>query len=140
MHDPRRPFAPARLVAAVAGGLGAAIPLAAGEAAAKPKASVAVASTARLAPDRLAVTVRVTASCARHWQALEAFVTVSQPQTFGMGGIGLSCTGREQTFAVEVPSADVAFQPGQAQASGFVLIERRGRIGQAQDTGAIQLR
>jgi hypothetical protein len=68
-----------------------------------------------------------------------SFITISQPQTSGTAGIPLSCTGRVQTFAVTVSSLGVAFQPGDAQASGFVLIERRGRTQQAQDSVTIQL-
>src|SRR4029453_12046705 len=105
----------------------------------RPKASVEVAATAALAPDGRSVTVDITASCARGWQVLEAFITISQPQTSGTAGIPLSCTGRVQTFAVTVSSLGVAFQPGDAQASGFVLIERRGRTQQAQDSVTIQL-
>jgi hypothetical protein len=105
----------------------------------RPKASVEVADTAALAPDGRSVTIDITASCARGWQVLEAFITISQPQTSGTAGIPLSCTGRVQTFAVTVSSLGVAFQPGDAQASGFVLIERRGRTQQAQDSVTIQL-
>jgi hypothetical protein len=105
----------------------------------RPKASVEVADTAALAPDGRSVTIDITASCARGWQVLEAFITISQPQTSGTAGIPLSCTGRVQTLAVTVSSLGVAFQPGDAQASGFVLIERRGRTQQAQDSVTIQL-
>jgi hypothetical protein len=45
-----------------------------------------------------AVVVKVTASCARNWQVIEAPVTVSQPQASGEGGFPLTCTGRNQTF------------------------------------------
>lgn len=109
------------------------------DAAARPKASVAVADTATIAPGGDAVTIDVTASCARRWTVLEAFVTVSQPQVTGMGGIPLSCTGRAQTFTVTVPALDATFTPGEAQASAFVLIERRGRTQQAQDTALVTL-
>jgi hypothetical protein len=105
----------------------------------RPKASVEVADTAALAPDGQSVTIDITASCARGWQVLEGFITISQPQTSGTAGIPLSCTGRVQVFAVTVSSLDVAFQPGIAQASAFVLIERRGRTQQAQDSETIQL-
>jgi hypothetical protein len=105
----------------------------------RPRASVEVADTAALAPDGQSATIDVTASCARGWQVLEAFITISQPQASGTAGIPLSCTGRVQTFAVTVSSLDVAFQPGDAQASAFVLIERRGRTQQAQDSETIQL-
>jgi hypothetical protein len=110
-----------------------------GDAAARPRATVEVADTATLSPDGQTVTIEVTASCARSWEVLEAFVTVSQPQTFGMGGIPLTCTGQPRTFTVNVTSFDLAFEPGDAQASALVLIERRGRTQQAQDSEVVQL-
>lgn len=64
-----------------------------GDAAARPRATVEVADSATLSPDGQTVTIEVTASCARRWEVLEAFVTVSQPETFGMGGIPLTCRG-----------------------------------------------
>jgi hypothetical protein len=105
----------------------------------RPKASVEVADIAALAPDGQSVTIDITTSCARGWQVLEAFITISQPLTSGTAGIPFSCTGRVQTFAVTVSSLGVAFQPGDAQASAFVLVERRGRTQQAQDSVTIQL-
>jgi hypothetical protein len=110
-----------------------------GDAAARPRATVEVADTATLSPDGQTVTIEVTASCAQRWEVLEAFVTVSQPQTFGMGGIPLTCTGQPRTFTVNVTSFDLAFEPGDAQASALVLIERRGRTQQAQDSEVVQL-
>jgi hypothetical protein len=127
------------LAAALVGIVGALLLALPADAAARPKASVAVADTAAIAPDGSAVIIEVTASCARRWTVLEAFVTVSQPQVSGMGGIPLSCTGRVQTFAVTVPALDAAFTPGDAQASAFILIERRGRTQQAQDTAVVTL-
>jgi hypothetical protein len=105
----------------------------------KPRVSVEVADTATLGPGGQTVSIEVTASCARPWQVLEAFVTVSQPQAMGMGGIPLTCTGRPQTFTVTVTSFGSAFEPGAAQASAFVLIERRGETQQGQDSEVIQI-
>jgi hypothetical protein len=100
---------------------------------------VEVADIGTVAPDGSTATIQVEASCRRGWTVLEAFVTVSQPQVSGMGGLPLSCTGRTQTFAVVVPALDVAFTPGPAQVSGFVLIERRGSTQQAQDSEQVTL-
>jgi hypothetical protein len=136
MNRWRRLVASVGLAAAVAGSLAVASPV---DAAPKAKASVEVADTATLGPGGQTAVIEVTASCARGWQVLEAFVTISQPQAFGMGGIPLSCTGKAQTFAVTVTSPDQPFQPGQAQASAFVLIERRGQTQQAQDSEVVQL-
>jgi hypothetical protein len=105
----------------------------------KPKVTVEIASTATLAEGGQAVVVDMTASCARNWQVLEAFVTVSQPQAGGTGSFPLTCTGQDQTFTVTVRSLDAAFEPGQAQASGFVLILRRDQTQQAQDSAALQI-
>lgn len=138
MQHHRRLMASVGFVVAVMGSLAVA-PAAAQVAGAKPKASVEVADTATLAPDGQTVTIEVTGSCARRWQVLEALVTISQPQATGTAGLPLSCTGKSQSFTVTVTSLDGAFQPGGAQASAFVLIERRGRTQQAQDSETIQL-
>jgi hypothetical protein len=137
MHR-RRLVASAGILASAAAFLPVAL-AAPGDARARPLATVEVADTAALSPDGQTVTIDVTASCARRWEVLEAFVTVSQPQTFGMGGIPLTCTGRPRTFTVNVTSLDLAFEPGDAQASALVLIERRGRTQQAQDSEVVQL-
>jgi hypothetical protein len=137
MNRRRRLVASVALAAALAGSLSVAAPVAA---APKAKASVEVADTATLGPGGQTAVIEVTASCARgRWQVLEAFITISQPQAFGEAGIPLSCTGRAQTFAVTVTSFDQPFVVGDAQASAFVLIERRGQTQQAQDSEVIQL-
>jgi hypothetical protein len=136
MNRRRRLVASVGLAAAVAGSLSVASPI---DAAPRAKASVEVADTATLGSGGQTAVIEVTASCARGWQVLEAFVTISQPQADGMGGIPLSCTGQAQTFAVTVTSLDQPFASGDAQASAFVLIERRGRTQQAQDSEVIQL-
>jgi uncharacterized membrane protein YeaQ/YmgE (transglycosylase-associated protein family) len=139
MHDHRQRLASVSVVAAVIGSFVVTLAAPQVDAAPRPKASVEVADTAALAPDGQSVSIDITASCARGWQVLEAFVTISQPQTSGTAGIPLSCSGRAQTFAVTVPSLGAAFEPGDAQASAFVLIERRGRTQQAQDSETILL-
>jgi hypothetical protein len=138
MHRGRRLAASVGLVAAAIASLSVA-PAAPADAAPKPKASVEIADTATLGPGGQTVVVEVIASCARGWQVLEAFVTISQPQADGMGGLPLSCTGRPQAFTVTVTSFDLAFEAGNAQASALVLIERRGRTLQAQDSEVVQL-
>lgn len=137
MHH-RRLIASVGLVAAVIGSLAVA-PDAPAVAAPKPRATVEVADTATLSLGGQTVTIDVTASCARGWQVLEAFVTVSQPQATGMTGMPLTCTGKPQTFTVTLTSFGLPFEPGQAQASAFVLIIRHGRTQQAQDSEVIQL-
>ena len=117
MHHGRRLLVSVSVVATVMASLVVTLAAPQVDAVPRPKASVEVADTAALAPDGQSVTIGITASCARGWQVLEAFVMISQPQTSGTAGIPLSCTGRVQTFAVTVSSLDVAFQPGAAQAS-----------------------
>ena len=85
------------------------------------------------------VSIEVMASCARPWKVLEAFVTVSQPQADGIGGIPLACTGRPQTFTVTVTSFDQAFVPGDAHANALVLVERRGDTRDAQDSEVVRV-
>jgi hypothetical protein len=138
MHRCRRLAVSVGLVAAAIASLSVA-PAGPADAAPKPKAAVEVADTATRGPGGQTVTIEVTASCARRWQVLEAFVTISQPQATGMGGVPLSCTGRPQVLTVTVTSFDLAFEAGDAQASAFVLIERRGRTRQAQDSEVVQL-
>jgi hypothetical protein len=108
-------------------------------AAPKPKVTVEIAATATLAEGGQAVIVEVTASCHAQWEVLEALVTVSQPQASGQGFLPLTCTGRDHTFSVTVRSFGAAFEPGEAQASAFVLIERHGRTQQAQDSAVLQI-
>jgi hypothetical protein len=105
----------------------------------KPKVTVEIAATATLAEGGQAVVVEVTASCHGQWQVLEALVTVSQAQASGQGFFPLTCTGRDQTFSVTVRSFGGTFEPGEAQASAFVLIERRGGTQQAQDSAVLQI-
>jgi hypothetical protein len=105
----------------------------------KPKVTVELTTTATLTEGGQAVVVEITASCHRQWQVLEALVTVSQPQASGEGGFPLTCTGRAQTFSVTVRSFDAAFEVGEAQASALVLIERRDRTQQAQDSAVLQI-
>jgi hypothetical protein len=105
----------------------------------KAKVTVEIAATATLAESGQAVVVEVTASCHRQWQVLEALVTVSQPQASGVAGFPFTCTGNDQTFSVTVRSVDAAFEVGEAQASAFVLIERRGRTQQAQGSTVLQI-
>jgi hypothetical protein len=134
----RRPAAAVAFVAALAGFPSVAL-VDPADAAPKPRVSVEVADTATLGPDGQTVVIDVTASCARPWQVLEAFVTISQPQASGMGGIPLSCTGRAETFTVTVRSFGLAFEAGEARAGAFVLIERRGETQQAQDSELIPI-
>lgn len=105
----------------------------------KPKVTVEVAARATLAEGGQAVVVEVTASCHRQWQVLEALITVSQPQASGEGFFPLTCAGHDQTFRVSVQSLDAAFEPGAAQASALVLIERRDQAQQAQDSVVLQI-
>ncbi len=103
------------------------------------KVEVEIAPTGTLSPGAQSMTIEITASCAKTWNVLEALVTVSQAQAFGQGFFPLTCTGRRSTFVVTVTSADAPFQPGAAQGSALVLIERRGRTQEAQDSGIVQL-
>ena len=105
----------------------------------KPKVRVELTTAATLTEGGQAVVVEITASCHGQWQVLEALVTVSQPQASGQGGFPLTCTGRDQTFSVTVRSFGAAFEVGAAQASAFVLIERRGQTQQAQDSAVLQI-
>jgi hypothetical protein len=139
MHHHRRLLASVSVLATVMASFLITLDAPQVDAAPRPKAWVEVADAAALAPGGQSVTIDVTASCARRWQVLEAFVSISQPQAFGTAGVPLTCTGRAQTFAVTVTSLDAAFQPGGALASAFVLIERRGQTQQAQDSEAILL-
>ena len=138
MHHRRRVTATFGLAVAAVALLPVAL-AAPADAAPRSRVSVEIADIATLGADGQTVSIEVTASCARRWQVLEAFVTVSQPQADGMGGFPLTCTGRPRSFTVTVTSFDQAFVPGDAQASALVLVERRDDTREAQDTEVVSV-
>jgi hypothetical protein len=70
------------------------------------------------------VLVRITISCRQDVQALEAFLYVTQEGlTSPLAGIPLRCTNRPRIYLVRVqPPEAGSFQPGQATASGYMLL------------------
>jgi hypothetical protein len=67
--------------------------------------------------------VRVTVRCEPGWVVLEALVTVSQPVTYGEGYPSAVCDGRWHRSWVTTFSYDAPFEPGEATASAYILLE-----------------
>lgn len=87
--------------------------------------------TADLAPTATMVTggeaadIRVIVTCPKKHDVLEAFVYISQDgHTSQFSGIGISkCKGKPITYTVRVRAIeDTPFHPGEASASGYVLV------------------
>jgi hypothetical protein len=105
--------------------------------------TVQIAKRGELTDGGNTVTLRVAARCDSGLEVLEAFVTISQ-DSFVQVGFPLSCTGRRQVFTLQatVLEGSPPFQPGVAQASGFVLVldPVTGQTFQAQDSVQVRLR
>lgn len=85
-----------------------------------------------------AVSVTVTAQCPAGDTVLEAFVYVVQDGNQSQfGGIPLQCDGGWHRFVVTVTALDFLFRPGEATASGFVLLVSGATI---SPTRAISIR
>lgn len=101
--------------------------------------TVALASSALLAPDGRSLTTSVIAACAEGSTVLRATVTVSQPQASGSGTFALACIGPfPRAFPVTVVTTTGAFALGAGQATATVVVQR-GRTQQAHDSSAVQL-
>jgi len=103
-----------------------------------PRPTVELGSVARLAVDGKSVEVDLIASCPEKWTVVEAVVTVSQGQASGEAPFPLTCTGGNKLFTVTLPSPNVPFQLGEAQAAASVVIQR-GRTEQAQDSRVVRV-
>ncbi len=90
-----------------------------------------------------AVVVRVTVTCERDNDVLEAFVYVSQDgNTSQNARIPVQCTGKARTYRVSVQAyPDQPFQTGPAQASGYILVQdRSGATASTSPTQVISIR
>lgn len=90
-----------------------------------------------------AVDVLLAVSCHRRYVVLEANLSVSQDSVSGFTGINVpQCTNATTTFVARVPSNGGLFQVGEAFASAFLLVKRRGPSGetaQSQHTATISI-
>ena len=106
--------------------------------AARDHVTVKVGKRAQLIEGGQAVLVKMRAACEPGLEVLEAHVTVEDQ----FGFFSLPCDGRPQKFEVRVEHLDGAFEPGEAFASAFVLVEdpETGDTVQAQDSRQITIR
>lgn len=85
---------------------------------------------ASLAGGGTAIVVQVSVACAGGSDVLEAFVYVAQDGAQSpFTAVPVRCGGRGRTYAVRVPApAGSAFHTGDAAASGYVLVDKRGNV------------
>lgn len=86
-----------------------------------------IAPEATIVEGGAAVLVTLTVRCAGGSDVLEAFVYVSQEgQQSPFTPIQVRCGGKARTYVVRVPAPEgTTFQAGTAQASGFILVEKK---------------
>ena len=84
---------------------------------------------ASLAGGGTAVVVQVSVTCAGGSDVLEAFVYVTQDgESSPFTAIPVRCSPSGRTYAVRVPAPEGSvFHAGTASASGYVLVDKRGR-------------
>ena len=124
---------------ALACALVAGLAVASGEARRPAPPTVELGSTALLAPDGLSFTTSVTGSCADRSTVQEARLTASQARASGDGTFAPACIGPfPRPFPVTVVSRSGVFALGSVQATATLVVQR-GKIEQAQDSGALQL-
>jgi hypothetical protein len=93
--------------------------------AAKKGVTVVLASTATLIEGGQAANIKVSVSCPKRYDVLEAFVYITQDGfTSDFAGIPLQCRNKKvQEHLVRVPaSSDASFHLGAATATAYVLL------------------
>lgn len=83
--------------------------------------SVTIDPKAKRVEGGAAVVVRLTVTCDPGLETLEAFVTVSQDEAFGMAGIPTNCDGLPHRHRVRVGNFGGTYDKGEAQVSAFIL-------------------
>ena len=108
--------------------------------AARDPVSIKTSSNGDLSADGFTATVSLRVRCDPVGDVLEAFVTVSQEQTFAQAGFGPVCDGRWHEFTIGATALDVPFAAGPAQVSPFILIcDELGECVEGQDSRTVQL-
>jgi hypothetical protein len=89
-----------------------------------------IAPEAALVDGGAAVLVSATVKCAGGSDVLEAFVYVTQDgQQSQFVPIPVRCGGRARTYIMRVPAPEgTTFHAGEASASGFVLVDKKGNV------------
>ena len=103
---------------------------------------VSIKKNAEALPGGQEVDVRVKASCDPIGEVLEAFVQIHQGDFFGDGFFTPICDGVPRSYLVRVIVLEGALEPGEAQASAFVLVcnEDGSICEQGQDSRLIRIR
>ncbi len=88
------------------------------------------------------VRLKIRAGCPVGFEVLEAFVTVSQPQTFSETFFHPSCDGHVRLFRVVATPLEESFQPGSASVSAIVIAEdpETGDILSGSDGKTVELK
>ena len=81
-----------------------------------------IAGPGKISATGTSVTVPVSVRCQTGSNVMEAHVSVSQDDAWGMRGFTPVCDGRWHKLSVSVNSFGGSFEPGFAQASGYLLI------------------
>jgi hypothetical protein len=92
----------------------------------QPAVFVELADTAQLESGGGALTIAVTVACPVGASPQQSYVNVSQGQTNGNGNYVPVCDGSPHTFAVSVQASRGTYQPGEAQALTFAVVEHDG--------------
>lgn len=83
--------------------------------------SVTIEPKAKRVEGGAAVVVRLTVTCDPGLETLEAFVSVSQDEAFGMAGIPTNCDGLSHRHEIRVGNFGGTYDKGQASVSAFIL-------------------
>jgi hypothetical protein len=108
--------------------------------AARDPVSIKTSSNGDLSADGFTATVSLRVRCDPVGDVLEAFVTVSQEQTFAEAGFGPVCDGRWHEFTIGATALDVPFAAGSAQVSSLILIcDAQEQCVEGQDSRTVRL-
>jgi hypothetical protein len=105
--------------------------------------SVTIHPKAKRVEGGAAVVVRLTVTCDPGLETLEAHVSVSQDEAFGMAGIpGPNCDGRPHSHRVRVGNFGGTYDKGEAFASAFILRidPATSQTEQGQDSRTVRVR
>jgi hypothetical protein len=88
-----------------------------------------------------AALVTVTVRCAGGSNVLEAFIYVTQEgQQSSFTPIQVRCGGKARTYVVRVPApGGTTFKAGAAQASGFILVEKKDVVASTSPSQTLTL-
>jgi hypothetical protein len=105
--------------------------------------SVSIGPNAKAVDGGAAVVLRVSVTCDPGLETLEANVSVSQDEAFGLGGLGgFTCDGRSHRLRVRIQAQSGTFDRGTAFASAFILRidPQTQQTEQGQDSRTVNVR